>query len=260
MSRNKRLIIWSAVVACIFVSVLFVRSQYVVPILMYHSVKPHDPGENRLVVPTGVFDRQMAFLAGNKYKILTLEQAADVVKSGGRPSGKSVVVTFDDGNEDNYTHAFPILKKYGIRATIFLIANDIGKPDRLNMDQIREMQDSGLVTFGSHTFSHLFLDAVTDPETITEEIAGSKKALESLIGRPVTSFSYPMGRITPAARQAVVDAGYSVAVVTNPGKRIRNDDPFALKRLRISENAGDMFVFWAEISGYYNFLREHRHK
>jgi len=55
-------------------------------------------------------------------------------------------------------------------------------------------------------------------------------------------------------------AGYKLAVVTNPGKEFANDDIFALKRLRISANSNNLFVFRIETSGYYNFIREYRHK
>jgi hypothetical protein len=69
-----------------------------------------------------------------------------------------------------------------------------------------------------------------------------------------------MGRFSDKARRAVIAAGYKIAVATNPGKKYPNNDIFVLKRLRISENAGNLFVFWIETSGYYNFIREHRHK
>ncbi|HNQ50977.1 MAG TPA: polysaccharide deacetylase family protein, partial [Candidatus Omnitrophota bacterium] len=150
--------------------------------------------------------------------------------------------------------------KYGLPATIFLIVNDIGKPDKLNWGQIREMRDSGLITFGSHSLSHPFLECITSPPELVNEILGSKNALERSLGRPVRTFSYPCGRLNDDVRQKVIDAGYGAAVVTNPGKTFSSSDVFALKRLRISENAANLFIFWFETTGYYNFIREHRHK
>jgi peptidoglycan/xylan/chitin deacetylase (PgdA/CDA1 family) len=260
MSKQKRIAVFVFIGLAVAGFVFFVRQQYVLPIAMYHSVQPQVPGESRLVVSTAAFERQMSFLARNKYKVLTLEQAADIVKSRKKVSGSVVVITFDDGYEDNYIYAFPILKKYNIPATIFLVYNDIGKPDKLTWEQIREMDASGLITFGSHTLTHPLFDEMNDRQAIIDEIALSKKNLEENLGYSVNTFAYPCGRITPLVRQEVINAGYTAAVVTNPGKRICNDDPFALKRLRISENAGNMFIFWVEISGYYNFIRENRHK
>jgi peptidoglycan/xylan/chitin deacetylase (PgdA/CDA1 family) len=261
MFKNKKLIVWGIIAVCCAAAVtVFVRRQYVLPVAMYHSVQADAPKGNSLVVSAKAFERQMRFLKDNKYSVISLEQAVDLISRKKRLPARTVVLTFDDGNADNYVYAFPVLKKYGLPATIFLIVNDIGKPDKLDLAQIREMQASGLVTFGSHSMSHPFLECITSDTELIKEISGSKVALEALLGRPVNTFSYPCGRLNADVRQRVVNAGYRAAVVTNPGKKIGNDDVFAFKRLRISENAGNLFVFWFETTGYYNFIRENRHK
>ncbi|MFA5099399.1 MAG: polysaccharide deacetylase family protein [Candidatus Omnitrophota bacterium] len=261
MFKNKRLIVWGGIVILGIVLVGgFVRKQYVLPIAMYHSVQPVVPEGNRLIVSVKAFDRQMQFLKKNKYTVLSLEQAAVLISGKKKMPPRAIVLTFDDGYADNYEYAFPILKKYGLPATIFLVVNDIGKPDKLNREQIRQMQDSGLISFGSHSMNHPFLECITDNVELVKEINGSKSELESLLGRTVATFSYPCGRLNKDVRQRVVNAGYRSAVATNPGKTISNDDVFALKRLRISENAGNLFIFWFETTGYYNFIRENRHK
>jgi peptidoglycan/xylan/chitin deacetylase (PgdA/CDA1 family) len=259
--KANRLVVFVGIAVILLASgAIFIGRQYVLPIAMYHSVQPVVPEGNRLIVSTGTFDRQMRFLKKNNYNVLPLDQAAAFIANRKKIPGRAVVLTFDDGNIDNYIYAFPVLKKYGLPATMFLVVDQIGKPDKLNRDQIREMQASGLVTFGSHSMSHPFLECIIDPAELTKEISGSKQALESLLARPVMSFSYPCGRLNSQVRQKAIEAGYMAAVVTNPGKSIANDDVFALKRLRISENAGNLFVFWFETSGYYNFIRENRHK
>lgn len=260
MFNKRKLIVWGSTVVCAAVLVVFVRAQYVLPIAMYHSVKPSVPEGNRLIVSTKAFDRQMAFLKKNNYSVIPLEQAASFIRQGKRLPAKAVVLTFDDGYADNYRYAFPILKKYGLPATVFMIVDDIGKSDKLTMEQIRQMRDSGLITFGSHSLSHPFLECITSPAELVNEILGSKEKLERMLARPVRTFSYPCGRLNDDVRQKVIDAGYEAAVVTNPGKNFPNKDVFALKRLRISENAANLFIFWFETSGYYNFIREHRHK
>ncbi|MCU0650781.1 MAG: polysaccharide deacetylase family protein [Candidatus Omnitrophica bacterium] len=261
MFKHKKLII---ICAAVFIGAagigIFISRQYVLPIAMYHSVQPSVPDGNRLIVSTGAFERQMKFLKRNKYNVISLTEAAGLIAGKKKIPAGTLVLTFDDGNLDNYTYAFPILKKYGLKATIFLIVNDIGKPDKLNWGQIKEMQDSGLIDFGSHSVSHPFLECITDPAVLLQEILGSKQALEMSLKKPVLSFSYPCGRLNQEVRQKVVDSGYMAAVVTNPGKSFASDDVFALKRLRISENAGNLFIFWFETTGYYNFLRENRHK
>lgn len=261
MHKNKKLIVLcaAAFIAAAGTAV-FISGQYVLPIAMYHSVQPSVPQGNRLIVSAGAFERQMKFLKDNKYNVISLTDAAGLIAGKKKIPPRTIVLTFDDGNLDNYTYAFPVLKKYGLKATIFLIVNDIGKPDKLNWSQIKEMQNSGAVDFGSHSINHPFLECITDSALLMKEILGSKQSLEASLRKPVLSFSYPCGRLNREVRQKVVDAGYVTAVVTNPGKSFASDDVFALKRLRISENAANLFIFWFETTGYYNFIRENRHK
>ena len=261
MFRQKRLIGVLSVIALVFILAAgFIRQQYLLPIAMYHSVAVVVPEGNRLSVSVKTFERQMEFLKKHKYNVISLEEAGDLIKNKKKIPARTLVLTFDDGYKDNYTYAFPILKKYNLPATVFIIVNEVGRPDRLSWDQLKEMQDSGLITFGSHTLGHFFLDSLKDNEQLLKEISDSRKILQEKLGKPVNTFSYPMGRFNPRVREFTVNAGYKVAVCTNPGKKISNNDIFALKRLRISENAGNLFVFWAETTGYYNLIRENRHK
>jgi len=261
MFKRKKLVFVSGFAAVLLLcGIGFIRGQYVLPIAMYHSVAPVVPEGNRLIVSVKTFERQMAFLKKNVYNTVTLEQAASMIKKKNKIPAKTIVLTFDDGNKDNYTYAFPVLKKYRLPATIFIIVSKVGKPDKLDWEQIKEMKDSGLVSFGSHSLNHPFLENIEDSEILKKEISDSKRILEENLKKEVNTFSYPCGRLNSRVRQEVVSAGYKAAVVTNPGKNCLDDDIFALKRLRISENASNMFVFWIETSGYYNFIREHRHK
>ncbi len=263
MPKRKRLIaVISIFVIGLFLLLNFIRQQYVVPILMYHSVYPDAPYSNRLAVSVKTFERQMEFLRKHKYNVMPVDDLATLIKEKRNIPPRTVAITFDDGYKNNYTYAFPLLKKYNIPATIFIIVNEVGRPenDRLGWDEIKIMQDSGLITFGSHAIGPDPLTEIRSEEELRSQIFDSKKILEQKLGREVKAFSYPEGRFTPYIRQLVIDAGYKVGMATNPGRKFSNDDIFALKRLRISENAGNMFVFWAKSCGFYNFIREHRHK
>jgi peptidoglycan/xylan/chitin deacetylase (PgdA/CDA1 family) len=264
MHKNKKLILWSGIIVCILsmgvIVIIQISSHYVAPIIMYHSVRPVVERKDLLAVSVKTFERQMRFLKSAHYSVVALEQMAAAVSQKKNLPGRVIAITFDDGNADNFTYAFPILKKYGLAATIFLIVDDIGKPDKLSWDQIRQMQGSGLITFGSHTISHPFLDCISSDSELIKEISGSKEKLEAGLGRSVACFAYPCGRLNSLARKYVIDAGYKAGAVTNPGKSVPDDDVFALKRLRISENASNLFVFWFETTGYYNFFRENKRK
>ncbi len=249
----------AVVLSCLFIAALKVN--YTLPIIMYHSVKPHAEPQNRLAVSVETFERQMDFLKTHRYNVLSLERAADLIQRRKIPP-HSVVITFDDGYKDNFTYAYPVLKKYKFNVTMFIIINEVGRAqnDRLSWDQIREMQGSGLVVFGSHGLGPEPLINIKSEENLKKEIFDSRKILQDKLGRPVFTFSYPEGRFNDKIRQLVIAAGYKVAVATNPGKGHPRDDLFALKRIRISENAANMFVFWVETSGFYTFLKERRHK
>jgi peptidoglycan/xylan/chitin deacetylase (PgdA/CDA1 family) len=258
MFKRKKLIIPAALTLAAVGLAVFIRSNYMLPILMYHSVNVSVPKGNVLIVSTDTFEKQMAFLKKNHYRVLALDSIADFISKKSKVSGRAVALTFDDGNEDNYTHAFPVLKKYNFPATIFIIVSEVGKPGRLNWDQIRQMRSSGLISFGSHTLTHPFLPNIESDQLLKKEILGSKNELEKVLGAPVDTFCYPMGRFDPRVESMVKDSGYKMGVVTNPGRKFSSQDIFAIKRLRISENARNMFIFWFETSGYYNLIRENR--
>jgi peptidoglycan/xylan/chitin deacetylase (PgdA/CDA1 family) len=154
------------------------------------------------------------------------------------------------------------LRKYNLPATIFIIVNEIGRPqqDRLNWDEIDKMQESGIIDFGSHCLGPEPLVNIKSEGIIREEIFDSKRALEARLGSPILAFSYPEGKFNDKIRQLVIGAGYRVAVTTKPGKSFPNDDIFALKRLRISSTSDNLFVFWFETTGFYSFIREAWHK
>lgn len=260
--KKKTLI---ATLAIIFVLgfTLFLRAIYVTPILMYHSVNPQrNYIMRKLIVWPASFERQMRFLKEKHYNVVTLEKLAELIKSKKRIPFKTVAITLDDGYRDNYTYAYPILKKYGLPATMFVIINEIGRPegDRLSWEEIKEMHSSGLITIGSHALGPEPLINIKSEGLLRSEIFDSKRILEEKLGLPVNCFSYPEGMFNAHIKKLVQEAGYRVAVTTNPGKYYSSRDVFALKRLRISSSSDSLFVFCVESSGYYNFMREHRHK
>ncbi|MCM8800954.1 MAG: polysaccharide deacetylase family protein [Candidatus Omnitrophica bacterium] len=263
MSRRKFIKISLGIfLGFVFSFIIFLRTQYVVPILMYHSITEQVQPGNRLQVSKDAFTRQMQFLKKHNYRVIPLEELGDLIKAKKKIPYKTVVITFDDGYKDNYLYAFPILKKYNLYATIFLIVDEIDRPqqDRLSWEEIRQMQDSGIITFGSHSLDHPFLTELSSLDELRRQIFDSKRILEERLGRHINAFAYPSGRFNEIIKNLVKEAGYKLAVATNPGKGFSNNDIFALKRIRISENAKNLFIFWIKVSGYYNFFREQRWK
>ena len=254
-------IILAVILILILAAVNFLSRNYSVPILAYHSINTDlTKGVHGLVVSPDTFDRQMNFLRAHNYNVIPLENLVALIRDNKRVPFKTIAITFDDGYLDNYTYAFPILKKYRIPAAIFIIINEVARKegDRLNWEQIKEMQDSGLVTFASRSLDPQRLVNIKPEQDLKNRIFRSKKILEDKLGVKVNLFSYPEGSFNKQARQMVIDAGYAGAVTTNPWKQYPAKDIFMLKRIKVSENARDMFIFAMESSGYYMMMKENK--
>ena len=254
-------VILAIILILVLFALNFLSRNYVVPVLMYHSINTHIAKEmSGLAVSPATFDRQMNFLRSHNYNVVPLEDLVALIKDNKKIPPKTIAITFDDGYADNYSYAFPVLKKYRIPATIFIIVNEVGRKegDRLSWEQIKEMQGSGLVTFGSHTLRHERLVNIKSPQDLKAEVFESKKILENKLSQKINLFSYPEGCYNREVRQLVIDAGYSAAVATIPGKQPLKNDIFLLKRIRISENSRDMFIFAVETSGYYTMMKEYK--
>ena len=221
------------------------RFFYEPPVLMYHHVGVSEGHSGEFVSPEA-FERQMEFLKVHRYRVIGFSQLVREIKEGAALPAKTVCITFDDGNLDNFRYAFPILKKMGFPATLFMITANIDRQGWLSGEDLKILDDSG-ITIGSHTVNHAFLPNDT-PEEIKKELEESKGTLEGLLKHPVGLFSYPAGGVTPAIERQVGEAGYEGAATTNYGKDRR--DPYAVHRIKIGESSGNLFHFWVKTSGY----------
>jgi len=255
-------IIFVFVFISLAVFVIVLKRNYVPPILMYHSITDQPVTTDMLTVSVGTFRSQMRFLKEHKYNVLPLEELAKLISQKKRIPARTLAITLDDGYRDNYLYAYPVLKEYNLPATIFIITGEVGRPgnDRLDWDEIKAMQSSGLISFGSHCLGAEPLVNLKSEQGVRQQVFESKRILEEKLGAGVNMFSYPEGLFNAKIKQMVIDAGYHLAVATNPGRQYSDDDVFLLKRLRISENARNLFVFWFESSGYYTFLKETKKK
>ena len=239
-----------------------------VPILMYHSIS-HSGGDKlhpyyRTDTTTKVFEYHMRYLSENGYSAISLSDTVASLKEGRSAAERPVVITFDDGYQNFYTEAFPILAEYGSSATVFLPTAFIGNSSRkfknlecLTWNQVRELGKAG-IRFGSHTVSHPQLKSLKTQD-VQREIADSKNAIEQELGSAVTSFAYPYafpetdGAFTAQLRGLLEDAGYQNGVCTILGTTHRTADPFFLRRLPIN-SCDDLPLFGAKLDGGYDWL------
>jgi peptidoglycan/xylan/chitin deacetylase (PgdA/CDA1 family) len=259
MRLNRRLLAIAVSLALVSLAAavpvrLFLDSVYRLPILMYHSIGYTSDADDKMVVSPEAFARQMKFLRDRRYNVITLSKAVEYIKERRRPPPRTVAITLDDGYENNYVCAYPILKQYRLPATIFVIVSFMGKEAMLNWEQLKEMQESRLVDIESHTLTHSWLPSLSDSE-LRRELEISKDILQNRLGKPVAYLCYPMGGHDERVKKAVLDAGYKGAFGTKPTRLSPNYDVYEIKRVRISRTSSNLFVFWARISGYNALLK-----
>ncbi len=157
------------------------------------------------------FENQLQSLVKRGFNFVSMPEYVKRCAAG-QLSWGTVTVTFDDGWQDNYDYAYPILKKMGVPATVFVVSGEmasIAPNRRMGDSQLRELASAGF-TIGAHSRSHSNLTLLPKPE-LQLEIAGCKNDLEQRLGQPVDFFAYPGGRFNQAVVDATQDAGYTAA-------------------------------------------------
>jgi peptidoglycan/xylan/chitin deacetylase (PgdA/CDA1 family) len=212
------------------------------PILTYHKVDTVRELSVNCISPK-IFEKQIRFLAECGYQSISPELMVATVRSDGKFPEKPILITFDDGYENFYNYAYPIMKKYGYTATVFLLAGYIELMNfwdvklgwrrfrHLTLSQIQDLSKEGFC-FGSHGVNHLFLTHQND-STVKFEIQTSKSILETLLQKPIHFFAYPYGDYDFKTARLVQESGYMAAFSLNPGKVIKTDSLYFLPRIAI---------------------------
>lgn len=215
-----------------------------VPILNYHMVGDLSIA---LCISADGFDQQMKYLFDNGYTTITPDQLLAHMKYGKPLPEKPVMITFDDGYLDNYTTAYPILKKYEQKAVFFLITGYIGVDPRfMNWQQAKEMSDNGM-SMQAHTVNHVNLTKLA-PEEAYRELAESKRTLEEELGKPVRYLAYPEGGVNKSVAQLAKTAGYRGAFSVRFGEASSNSDSLAIERIPIFRSAKTFRSFFLRLN------------
>ncbi len=219
------------------------RIRTAVPVLCYHSVSDdrHD-GELRWSVSPNDFDEQMALLRERGRTPLTVSGYTTMLRAAVPLPPRPVLVTFDDGYADLATAALPVLLRYAIPATAYVVTARVGAPRTrgagpvVSWDQLAELHSNGM-EIGSHSHTHRALDCLRRGE-LRREVSLSKLALEDGLQEQVTSFAYPYGYHSPAVRREVRAAGYSSACGVKNALSHEADDLYAVARVLIERDLG----------------------
>ena len=247
------------------------KKKYEVPVVMYHRVINNSENEGiyGTYIYEDIFRQHMQYLKDKNFDVITFE---DLHKIGWRNrfqrNKKYIMITFDDGYVDNYNLAFPILKEFGFKATIFLMGEstynewDVNaggekKFELMDKFMIKEMQDYG-IEFGAHTFNHPKLNKLSE-EKIRHQIVDVKKPLEEKIEKEIITFAYPYGILNDYAKKMAREAGYTFTVSTDSGSVCLSDDLYQIRRIAIFPNT-NLFSFKRKVAGNYNFKKIKREK
>ncbi len=204
-------------------------------VLNYHKIENM---HHSLAVLPEDFDRQMKYLHDNGFHVITPAELHAALTEGAELPENPVVITFDDGYHDNYKNAYPILKKYGFRATIFVVTSylDQAVPGYMTWAQAAEMEASGLIDIESHTVTHGSMVELSD-EQLRYELAESKRDIEQRLGKTVEFIAYPTGTYNLPIASLVTAAGYKGAFTLKYGNVDRTSNLYALERVPIFHTA-----------------------
>ncbi len=233
-------------------------------ILLYHSIHPFYP----LSIHPDNFERQMKYLVDNKFRVISLDSLQEVLDSEMR--GNFVILSFDDGYDDNFEYAFPILKKFNLPAIIFLASRFINKDKPYNIHlearlypglkmltwkKIELMSFYG-ISFGSHTHSHIDLGK-SSLEDIEKDIITSKEIIKETVGKSTYFFSYPFGGFNNFSSKTIrilSKLGFEFACSSIWGSFSKNFHPYILPRCLVEHN-DTLDDFRSKISGNWDYLR-----
>jgi peptidoglycan/xylan/chitin deacetylase (PgdA/CDA1 family) len=215
----------------------FGRTTLELPILMYHYIRvPPSPrrdlvGFNLSVAPA-VFAQQMDWLEAHGYHTVTFEDLRRYWRRQEPLPARPVIVTIDDGYQDLYTTAYPILAAHGFTAVAYIVTGFVGENGYVTADEVLDLARHG-IEIGAHTVNHSDLARAQQP-WLTYQVVESRAWLEKLLGAPVVDMAYPSGKYDAAAIQAVERAGYWSAVTEQLSLLHTQADRFEWGRVRVA--------------------------
>lgn len=192
------------------------NAYFPMPVFNYHHIRPMPSvasstiSDRAFTVSPEGLETHLKYFKENGYQVISVYDLLDYFDTGRPLPAKAVAITFDDGYYGQYKWAFPLLKKYKMTATFFIVTSYIGKGNMLTWPQIKEMSEAGM-TIGSHSLDHASLTKLDDIQ-LRDELVNSKKILEEKIGKQVDLFSYPGGDYNDHVIELVKEAGYQAAV------------------------------------------------
>lgn len=207
-----------------------------IPVILYHHIQPLPMasllGHAKLTLDSKMFDQQMAYLKSQGYQAISADDLVNALLNRHQLPEKSILITIDDGYDDNYTYGFLTAKKYQMIMNFMIPTQLIGKPGYMNWDHLREMHTNPYVRIYNHTASHAPLGYIL-PQQINNELTTSREDFKRELGFDTNIFTYPYGSYNPVAINALKQHGFTAAFTTDSGKKQCTSEILQLKRIRI---------------------------
>lgn len=214
-------------------------------VLEYHHVADRvddeEPLAERYFVPSADFAAQLDYLKAEGYETITMLDFSKAAKGKGTLPEKPLIITFDDGYEDNYTVALPLLEERGMKGEVYMVTNFIGRKGYLTWDELRDMQQRG-IEIGCHTADHVPLVGLSRAEQ-EDQVRLSKLLMEWNGIKTVFSFSYPNGSSNAEIAELLRESNYLTAVTGDAGFNTFQTDPMFLQRVNIPRPRLGMMEF-----------------
>jgi peptidoglycan/xylan/chitin deacetylase (PgdA/CDA1 family) len=211
-------------------SVILAKKQ--VPILCYHQIRDWKPTDSKIsrdyIVPPVAFAAQMRMLADSGYHTITPDQLYAYLISGERLPAKPIILSFDDTDLDQFTVAYPEMKKYGFKGLFFIMTVSLGRPHYMSREQVRELSDDGNI-IGSHTWDHHNVKKYEGNDWFIQ-LDKPTRTLEQITGKNIRYFAYPFGLWNEAAFPELKKRGFVAAFQLNE-KQDRMDPLYSIRRI-----------------------------
>lgn len=190
------------------------------------------------------FDAHIKYLKDNDFQIVTLSKAIKYLNSN-EPYKKTAVLTIDDGYKSFLTNAFPILKKHGVLATLFINTNMVGFGDFINWKELKMLSDEG-IEIGNHSETHQYflnLPEASRYDAFRKEIVSSQQLIEEKLGIMSKVFAYPYGEYDNKMKAIVEESGFNAAVAQNSGVIHTTTDPYRMPRFPMTNTYASLSNF-----------------
>lgn len=248
---NIKKILMIVIIVIIALSISFTLNKYEyeknkrldvkIPVLLYHNfvsnVPDKDPDNFNYINTPQSFEENIKTILENGYTIISMKELNDANDFKFNLPSKPILITFDDGYYSNYEYIYPILKKYNVKASIFVVTDKVGKEidgiKYLGWNECLEMQESGFVEIYSHSKRHLFYDKLS-VRKIRDDVVESYKIIENELGnKDLKVFAYPYGAYTNETVRTLKNNGIDMQVYDIGMNNFKDFNKNYIKRINI---------------------------